>query len=84
MTQIFKFWSQIWNQREKLYKNHFTSSRGVFFQNLTSKAALCQGKNGCAKRLHNFSLSSVFYVFYQVSKFVPCCERNLTTAIIME
>ena len=41
MTQIFKFWVQIWNQREKLYKIHFTSRRGIFFQNLTSKAALC-------------------------------------------
>ena len=27
MTQIFKFWFQIWNQREKLYENHYMSRR---------------------------------------------------------
>ena len=26
-TQIFKFWFQIWNQREKLYENHYMSRR---------------------------------------------------------
>ena len=31
-TQIFKFWIQIWNQCEKLYKNYFTSRSSIFFK----------------------------------------------------
>ena len=45
MTQIFKFWFQIWNQREKLYKNHFTSRRGVFFSKFNLKSSTVQPEN---------------------------------------
>ena len=40
MTQIFKFWFQIWNQRDNCIRIIIRPDAVFFFQNVTSKAAL--------------------------------------------
>ena len=55
MTQIFKFWFQIWNQRVNCIRIIIRPDAVFFFQNLISKAAMCDITR------HRASWPDIFY-----------------------
>ena len=77
MTQIFKFWFQIWIQRKNLNKNHFISRRAFFFSKINIGKQQCEYKIALASHESLFILATSIFLhkwalkhYYSITAYV--------------